>query len=184
MTDQEIIALFFARSDRAVDALAERYGGLCRSIARGILADERDAEECENDAWLQVWNAIPPARPDHLGAYVGKIVRNLALNRLKHNTRLKRGGVLTELTAELAECLPGGDNVSAAADDTALSCVRAFLEKQDKVSRSLFVRRYFYMESVEALARAFHMKASAVSTKLGRMRERLKQALEQEEIIL
>lgn len=184
MEDQEIVGLFFARSDRAVAALAEKYGGLCRAIARGILADERDAEECENDAWLQVWNAIPPANPDHLGAYMGKIVRNLALNRLKHDQRQKRGGVLTELTAELRDCLPGGDDVAAAADDTALACVRDFLEKQDRVSRALFIRRYFYMESVETLAGAFHMKASAVSTRLGRMRARLKQTLEQEGITL
>ena len=87
MDDRQIIQLFFARSEQAIQTLTAKYGKLCRTIARGILADPRDAEECENDTWLRVWNSIPPDCLEYLGAYVGRITRNLALNRLKFDRR-------------------------------------------------------------------------------------------------
>lgn len=184
MEDRWIIDLFFERSEEAVQALSRKYGKLCRTIARGILADPRDAEECENDTWMRVWNSIPPERPEHLGAYVGRITRNLALNRLKFDSRKKRGGELESIHAELHDCIPDGHDVEAAADDTVLQCIQHFLERQSPRDRTLFLRRYFYLESVQDLAAPFGMTASAASTRLGRMRAKLKLELEKEGITL
>lgn len=184
MEDRAILALFLSRSDRAVDALAQAYGPLCRSIALGVLGDPRDAEECENDAYLQVWNAIPPARPDHLRAYVCRTVRNLALNRLRRDARQKRGGGPETLYTELSDAIPSGDDVAAAADDTVLQCLRTFLAGQSRRDRALFLRRYFYAQPVKELAPLFHMTESAVSTRLGRMRAKLKDYFIQEGITL
>ena len=184
MEDRAIIELFFHRSERAVEELRQKYGRLCRTIALGILGDDRDAEECENDAWLRVWNSIPPECPEHLGAYVGRIVRNLALNRRKHDRRQKRGGELETLHAELLQCVPDSQDVQAAADDTVLQCIQRFLERQSPRDRALFLRRYFYLEPVQELAGPFSMSPSAVSTRLGRMRAKLKLELEKEGITL
>lgn len=184
MEDKQIIELFRARSHEAAAALSEKYGARCRAIARGILADPRDAEECENDTWMRAWNTIPPACPAHLGAYVCRIARNLALNRLKHDKRKKRGGELETICAELHGCIPSGEDVQAAADDTVLQCVRAFLEGSGPRDRALFLRRYFQLEPVGELAKRFRMTPSAVSTRLGRMRARLKTELEKEGITL
>lgn len=184
MDDRRIIELFFARSEQAVQALSAKYGRLCRTIARGILADPRDAEECENDTWMRVWNSIPPDCPEHLDAYVGRITRNLAINRLKFDSRKKRGGELESIHAEMHDCIPDVHDVEATADDTVLQCIRAFLERQSPRDRALFLRRYFYLESVQELAAPFGMTASAVSTRLGRMRAKLKLELEKEGITL
>lgn len=182
--DNRIIELFFARSEQAVQTLSDQYGKLCRTIARGILADPRDVEECENDTWMQVWNAIPPERPEHLGAYVGRITRNLAINRLRRDKSKKRGGELECIHAELHECIPDAHDVEAAADDTVLQCIRRFLEQQSSRDRAMFLRRYFYLESGQEIAVSFGMSASAVSTQLGRMRAKLKLELEKEGIPL
>ncbi len=184
MDDRRIIELFFARSEQAVEELRQKYEKLCRTIARGILADPRDAEECENDTWMRVWNSIPPDCPEHLGAYVGRITRNLAINRLKFDSRKKRGGELESIHAELHDCIPAAHDVDAAADDTVLQCIRRFLDEQNSRDRALFLRRYFYLEPVQELAAPFGMTASAVSTRLGRMRAKLKLELEKEGITL
>lgn len=184
MDDSRIIELFFARSEQAVEELRQKYEKLCRTIARGILPDPRDVEECENDTWMQVWNAIPPERPDYLSAYVGRITRNLAINRLRHDKSKKRGGELESIHAELHDCIPDGHNVEAAADDTVLQCIQHFLERQSPRDRAMFLRRYFYLESVRDLAASFGVTASAVSTRLGRMRAKLKLELEKEGITL
>ena len=184
MEDRRIIELFFARSEEAVEELRRAYGKLCRTIAQGILSDPRDAEECENDTWLRVWNSIPPDHPNHLGAYAGRITRNLAINRLRYDNRKKRGGELESIYAELHDCIPDPHNVEAAADDTVLLCIQSFLEKQSSRDRALFLRRYFYLESAQALSAPFGMTPSAVSTRLGRMRAKLKIELEKEGIAL
>lgn len=184
MEDRRIIELFFARSEQAVQVLSEKYGRLCRTIARGILADPRDVEECENDTWLRVWNSIPPDCPEHLGAYVGRITRNLAINRLKFDSRKKRGGELESIHAELHDCIPDAHDVETAADDSVLRCIQHFLENQSSRDRALFLRRYFYLEPVQELAAPFGMTASAVSTRLGRIRAKLKLELEKEGITL
>lgn len=184
MEDHSIIELFFARVEQAITELAQKYGNLCRSIAYNILLSRQDAEECENDAYLRVWDTIPPTRPDSLRAYVSRIVRNLSLDRVRYYTRQKRSAAYDMLLSEMSECIPDRLDVEQAADDTAIQAVADYLRTLDAQTRVLFVRRYFHMESVESLAQRYGLKASSVSTRLTRTRSRLRTWLEQEGVAL
>ncbi|MCM1091004.1 MAG: sigma-70 family RNA polymerase sigma factor [Butyrivibrio sp.] len=182
MDDRRIIQLFFSRSQDAISELSQKYGGFCYRIAMNILRNHEDAEETENDTYLKVWNSIPPACPDVLRAYIGRITRNLSLSRYRYNHREKRDGHLQVFLSELEDCIPAPQNVEAAADDTVSNAISVFLAHQDSGTRILFIRRYFYMESISSLAKDFGMKESNVSTKLNRVRIRLKGYLEKEGI--
>ena len=184
MEDSHIIQLFFDRAESAIEALSVKYGKLCYRIAYNILADHGDAQECENDTYLRVWDTVPPIWPDNLRAYVSRIVRNLALDRIRYQSRQKRSVAAEWLLSELNECVPAPVSVEADADDTVVQAVASYLNTLDELTRVLFVRRYFYMDSVELLARHFGMNASSVSTKLTRTRARLKTYLEKEGIVL
>lgn len=184
MEDSYIIQLFFDRAERAIEVLSAKYGKLCYRIAYNLLTSHRDAEECENDAYLRVWNTVPPTWPDNLRAYVSRIVRNLVLDRVRYQTRQKRSAPVEWLLSELSECVPSPVSVETDADDTVVQAVTSYLGTLDELTRVLFVRRYFYMDSVEMLARQFGMNASTVSTRLNRSRARLKTYLEREGIVL
>jgi len=184
MEDSHIIQLFFDRAERAIEALSVKYGKLCYRIAYNILTNHRDAEECENDTYLRVWDTVPPTWPDNLRAYVSRIVRNLALDRVRYQNRQKRSVTAECMISELSECVPAAVSVEADADDTIVQAVTSYLNTLDELTRVLFVRRYFYMDSIEMLARQYGMNASSVSTKLTRTRARLKTYLEKEGIVL
>ena len=184
MEDSGIITLLLHRSEDALAELSNKYGGLCRSIARGILADPGAAEECENDVWLRVWDSIPPQRPTSLCAYVSRIARNLALDRLKALGRQKRGGEVDRLYTELSECIPAREDTAVSADDTAVRAIDRFLRGLDTQTRVLFIRRYFYLESAVSLAHRFGLTASNVSTRLNRARAKLRAQLELEGVNL
>jgi RNA polymerase sigma-70 factor (ECF subfamily) len=184
MDDTLIIKLFFERSENAIQELSQKYGRLCNHIAFNILKNQQDADECENDTYLHTWNSIPPQEPNVLKAYVCRICRNLALNRWKYYTRKRRNKEMNLLLSEVDECIPSSMNVEASADDTVIRVLNDFLENLDSQSRILFIQRYFYLESTQALGERFGMSASGVSTKLNRVRKRLKQNLEQEGIVL
>ena len=184
MEDSHIIQLFFDRVENAIEALSEKYGKLCYRIAYNVLADPSDAEECENDTYLRVWNTVPPTWPDNLRAYVSRIVRNLALDRVRYQNRQKRSVAADWMLSELSECIPSAVSVEVDADDTVAQAVASYLYTLDDLTRVLFVRRYFYMDSIETLACQFGMNASSVSTKLTRTRARLKTFLEKEGIVL
>ncbi len=184
MEDTRIIELFFARAEQAIEALSDKYGKLCYRIAHNILNSHRDAEECENDTYLRVWDTVPPTRPDSLRAYVIRIVRNLSLDRARYLARQKRAVPMDLLLSELSECIPAAVSVEADADDTVVCAVISYLRTLEEQTRVLFVRRYFYGDSVESLAKRFSMNASSVSTRLTRTRARLKTYLEQEGIVL
>jgi RNA polymerase sigma-70 factor (ECF subfamily) len=184
MEDSHIIQLFFDRVENAIEALSEKYGKLCYRIAYNVLADPSDAEECENDTYLRVWDTVPPIWPDNLRAYVSRIVRNLALDRVRYQNRQKRSVVTDWTLSELSECIPSSVSVEADADDTVVQALMSYLNTLDDLTRVLFIRRYFYMDSVEMLARQFGMNASSVSTRLTRTRARLKAYLEREGIVL
>lgn len=182
MEDQMIIDLYWARSEQAIAASEEKYGPYCRSIAQGILARREDAEECVNDTWLRAWNAMPPQRPGILSAFFAKLTRNLSLDRWRRERAAKRGGSQTEAALhELEDCLPDrhGPEEQPEAGETA-ALISAFLRAQPELDRRLFVRRYFYLESVAALAARFRLTQGQVKSRLHRTRGRLKQALEQE----
>ena len=186
MDDRQIIALYNERSEAALSETAKKYGRYCRSIAYNILSNEEDCEECVNDTWLKAWEAIPPQCPDSLPAFLGRITRNLALNRYKHNTREKRGGGQTPLVLEeLADCIPGGSNAETAAEEALLvDVLNRFLEGLPVQKRKIFLRRYWYMSSVKEIAADFGLSESNVKMTLLRTRSKLKQTLEKEGIIL
>ena len=184
MEDSHIIQLFFDRMESAVAALSAKYGKLCYRIAYNILTNHADAQECENDTYLRVWDTVPPTWPDNLRAYVSRIVRNLALDRVRYQNRKKRSVATDWTLSELSECIPSSVSVEADADDTVVQALTSYLNTLDDLTRVLFVRRYFYMDSVEMLARQFGMNASSVSTRLTRTRARLKAYLEREGIVL
>lgn len=184
LEDEKIIALLWERSQQAIEALAEQYGSLCRGIAFRVLGDIEDARECENDTWLKVWHSIPPNKPQNLAAFVSKIVRNLALDRFRYENRKKRSCEMDAMYSELIECIPSKEDITELADHTVADIITAFLEQQDKQTRVLFVQRYFYMESINDLGKQYGMKPSTVSTKLNRVRRKLKQHLERQGVYL
>ena len=184
MEDSRIIQLFFDGAENAIQVLSAKYGKLCYRIAYNVLSDHGDAQECENDTYLRVWDTVPPTWPDNLRAYVSRIARNLALDRVRYQGRQKRSIPVDLVLSELSECIPALESVEADADDTVSQAVASYLETLDELTRVLFVRRYFYMDGVEILARQFGMNASSVSTKLNRTRAGLKKYLEKEGIVL
>lgn len=188
MNDQEILDLYFARSEQAIDASAEKYGRYCHTVAMHILYNQEDSEECVNDTWLRAWGSIPPKRPQMLRSFFGRITRNLALNRWEYVHAEKRGhGETAAALEELSECIP--DKRAAEADTmtesiTLSDCINHFLEGQKPENRILFVRRYFYLSDIRELAAAYGFTESKVKMTLSRMRTQLREALKQEGICL
>lgn len=179
MTDEELIELFFTRSEQAVAALLAQYGAYCRAIAQQLLTDSRDVEECLSDCALSVWNAIPPARPEHFKGWLGAIVRHRALAIGRKNGR--RPETVDALALELAESLPQPDPAHREAEAAELGrLISAFLWAQKPDIRAAFLRRYWYAESVEQVARRMKWSVSKTKSVLFRTRNRLKNYLEQE----
>lgn len=180
MQDPEIVALYFERNERAIAVTAAQYGGYCHSIAMNILSDPQDAEECVNDTWLRAWNAIPPTRPNILRVFLGKITRNLALDRYKAGNAQKRaGGEFALSLDELGECVGTLDERESGQIGESIS---RFLRTQPETARKMFVCRYFYCESIADIARRFHVGEGRVKSALFRMRGKLKEHLEKEGI--
>ena len=182
MEDQDIINLYLERSEQAIVQTDRKYGAYCHSIARRILEDEQDSEECVNDTWMNAWNAIPPQIPRMLRIFLGKITRNLALNRYESNHARKRGSGETQVCLdELEQCLPGNNPLDQMADHMALTqCLNRFLAGCKKEDRKLFVRRYWYMVPVRDIAVESGFSESKVKMTLLRMRNRLREQLEKE----
>ena len=175
MDDAKIVQMYFDRNEQAIPATADKYGNYCISIANNILGNHEDAEECVNDTYLNTWNAIPPHRPKMLSTFLGKIVRNLAFNRYKHNTADKRGGgEITAVLDELAGCVSGNDNVEQAYEHKELvAAINDFLGTLPAEKRNIFVCRYWYTDSISDIAARFDMTYSAVSMMLNRLRTKL-----------
>ena len=187
MEDEAILDLYFAREEQAIAETGKKYGGYCRSIAFNILRSHEDTEECVSDTWLHTWNAIPPTRPSCLRAFVGRITRNLSFDRCKYQQAAraqKRGGGQTEiLLSELADCLPGGERVDARLDAQAVTLtIEAYLRTQTRENRQLFVRRYYYGDSVRRLSGLFGLSENTVKSRLFRLRAGLRDALLKEGI--
>lgn len=179
MTDQELLALYLARSEQATAALEQQYGAYCAAVARNILGDDRDVEECLSDCWLQVWNAIPPARPTHFKGWLGSVVRNRALAIRR---RLARGpDTVDEAALELASALPQGDAAQDRVEARELGeAISRFLWTQKPEARIAFLRRYWYADSLEAVARRMGWSLSKTKSVLFRTRNRLRDFLKQE----
>jgi len=180
--DQAIIALFWARDEMAIGETKAKYGRLCRGIARNILGNEEDAEECENDTYLKTWQAIPPQRPAVLPAYLGRIARNIALNRWKAGRADKRGGGEVPLSLdELGDCVSGREDPDLDEGEV-LAAIERFLDSLEQADRLAFLLRYWQLEPVAAIARRMAWSESKVTSRLFRLRKRLKSQLEKEGI--
>lgn len=179
--DQEILALCHAREQQAIAAMAEKYGAYCHRVAHNVLGDTSDAEECVNDAYLAVWNAIPTASPQNLLPYLAKTTRNIALKRLEHNQAQKRDSRLNLLLDELAEVLPAQTSVEdGLVQRELMDAINDFLRnKASKTERQLFLRRYFWGDSIGELCVAFRFGESKVKSQLFRTRQRLRGYLEE-----
>lgn len=184
--DQQIIQLFFQRSEDAISRTHKKYGALCRTVAQRLLADPRDTEECVSDTYLRVWNAIPPERPRSLRAYLARITRNLALDRYNYNTAAQRSTALTDAFEELEPWLTAGQGDPGEEIDTAelRRVLNGFLRRQSPEARVCFLRRYWYGESIREIAEECHASETKVKSSLFRTRERLRAELEKERIAL
>lgn len=181
MEDSKIIALFFARAEEAITALAEKYGAACGSIARNILKNSQDAEECVDDAYLAAWNTIPPQEPDPLKTYLFRIVRNISIARYHANTAVKRNSNYDVALEELEDCLADAGTVEQALDAKELTRqINRFLAGLDEESQMLFVRRYWYADSIADLAARFQISGNHVSVRLSRIRDKLRKYLRKE----
>jgi len=186
MKDNEIIELYWNRDESAITATADTYGNYCYSISYNILCNNEDAEECVNDTWMNAWKSIPPHRPNRLSTYLGKITRNLSLNRYKLLTAQKRGKGQVELAlSELEDCIPAQGDMEQIADEMVLvNAIETFLRTQPQTERNIFIGRYWYLYPIRDLAGAYHMSESKVVSMLHRMRTKLKLHLEKEGIFL
>lgn len=179
MEDEKIVALYLARDADAIQCTAQAYGMRLRHLAYGIVRDDRDAEECENDTYLRAWDSIPPKEPrDYLFAFLAKITRNLALDKYKRQTAAKRNAQFVSLSAEMEQCLPAAEEAESEAYRAELCrSISDFLRIQSTEKRNLFLRRYWYMDSVAELSERFAMSESKVKTTLFRVRNELKEYL-------
>ena len=172
MEDKEMIALYFARNENAMRHTAEKYGPLCHRIAKNIVGNDEDAEECVNDAYFALWNRIPPERPQSLRAFLSKIIRHIALDRFDYNIAACRNSNTDAVLEEIEDFIP--DSAPDFSERIGfMDEINDFLEKQSKAARCVFVRRYFYCESIPEIAKRYGMKESTVKSLLYRVRDRL-----------
>ena len=185
MTDTEIINLFFERSEQAIDELAKKHGNAVARVARNILGNEQDTEECVNDTYLGAWNAIPPHRPSPLRTFVCKIARNLATKKYHANTAVIRNSQYDLALDDLAEILPDNNSVEEAYETKELKvAINGFLATLNPSDRFLFIRRYWYSDPVKDIAKMAHSTTNSVTVRLFRIRKKLKLYLEKEGLLV
>ena len=178
MDDKKIIELYWLRNEKAVDETRTKYGSFINHMAFNILRVTEDAEECENDTYLKLWNAIPPDRPEYFRAYIGKVVRNLAISLYRKNTAAKRSSGVYVLLSELEECLPSSDDVESEIDAKYLSSVISdWLRSLSEENRIIFIKRYWYGESVKDIAAQSDFSPKELSSLLFALRKKLKKEL-------
>jgi len=180
MEDKDIIALFWARAEEAIAETARKYGGYCRTIIQRILSDDGDVEECLSDTYWGAWNAMPPQRPRVLSPLLGRIARNAALDRYDYRRAKKRYGPFEAVLEELGECV-GGDTTAAAVDYALLGeAIGGYLARLGAVQRQVFLRRYWYCDSLEEIAGRYGFTVSKVKSMLHRTRQGLRVYLREE----
>ena len=186
MEDAQIIELYCRRDQSAIAETAGKYGPFLRDVSWNILRSHHDAEECVNDTYLRTWNAIPPARPTAFRAWLGRIARNLSLDRWKQSQAEKRGGGAMELLlGELDQCVPAGNGMEKALEDQEIAAVISrFLRGLPKDSRVMFLRRYWYGEDIAAIAQTLNCGQGKVKSSLFRTRKALRAYLEKEGVAL
>ena len=181
MDDLAIVELYHRREEQAIAESDKKYGSLCRSIALRLLGLREDAEECVNDTWHAAWNRMPPDRPQALGAFLGRITRNLSVSRWRRDRAQKRYDGMEVLLSELEDCIPAPGTVEEALDRRRLAqAISAWLDNQTSEDRRLFIRRYWYGDPVKELAAERGERANALSQRLLRLRRALRAFLESE----
>lgn len=186
MEDRQIVELYLRRNERALAETAEKYGKYCFSIANNILRNAQDAEETVNDTYVGAWNAIPPHRPENLGTFLGKITRRLSIKRWRAGQARKRGGGEMPLVLdELEGCIPSGQDPQRDMELAELSgTLNRFVQSLPKTERTVFVCRYWYLDSIDSIARRQGFTQSKVKSMLSRIRKKLRTYLEREGIDL
>lgn len=184
MDDNSIIDLYFDRSEAAIKETEAKYGRYCFHIAENILNNFEDSEESVNDTYLAAWRTIPPKRPNRLAVYLGKMTRNISLDRWKHRNAAKRGGGEVPLVLEeLEECVSGMESVeSDYLQKEFTETINVLLETLPELDRKVFVCRYWYMDSVEEIAKRFDCSESKIASMLHRTRGKMRKLLEREGI--
>ncbi|MBQ8814724.1 MAG: RNA polymerase sigma factor [Lachnospiraceae bacterium] len=182
MEDHNIVELYLNRDETAISQTSEKFGKRLRTLAYGIVGDRQIAEECENDTYMEAWNAIPPHEPrNYLYAFLARITRHISLNRCRERSRLKRSAFICELTAEMEQCIPAPDDVECRIDDMALrEALNGFLSMLKEEKRNIFLRRYWYLDSIADISKRFGVSESKVKTTLFRCRGQLREYLEKE----
>lgn len=185
MEDTLIVQLFWKRDEEAITQCERKYGRQCRGIARDILCNDEDSEECVNDAFCAAWDSIPPSKPSYLGAYLYRIVRNISLNRLKEQRSQKRGGgELTAVLDELSDCLSSGRSVEREYEQRELVCaINEFLFTLPKNERVIFTARYYLFLPTKLIAQRTGFGKSRINTSLHRTRKKLNAYLKKEGLL-
>ena len=184
MEDYQIVDLYWARSENAIGETSRKYGTMLNRISYSLLSSSEDAEECVNDTYLEAWNRMPEDRPAYLGAYLARIIRCLSVDRFRASHRQKRGG-LQSVTEELLDCIPDSATPQTDLDNDLLrQALNRFLSELTEEQRRIFIRRYFYSDGVADIAARMNLGVSKVKTTLHRLRQRLREQLEQEGIPL
>jgi RNA polymerase sigma-70 factor (ECF subfamily) len=179
MEDKRIVDLYWMRSESAISETDKKYGKYCRYIAERILESEEDAREVQNDTYLQVWNTVPPERPNSLRAYLGAICRNLSLNRYEASRAQKRGGEVSLALDELSECIADREEQNDV-NERLCELLDSFLATLPKRTRRVFLRRYWYASSISEIAKDYGMSENNVTVMLYRTRKALAQLLQKE----
>ena len=183
MDDSMIVDLYWNRDDRAIGATADKYGAKLSHLAENMLRVREDAEECVNDTYLRTWNSIPFNKPEHLFGYIAKICRNLALNHIERLNAQKRSADVMELSAELEMCIPDKYDQQREDSERIAAALTGFLRELPEDQRLIFMRRYWFSDSVKAVAERYGISESKVKTTLFRVRAKLREHLEKEDIV-
>lgn len=182
MKDEEIVELYFSRSEDAISETALKYGNYCSYISQNILHSKEDAEECVNDAYFAAWKTIPPQKPQNLKTFLGKLTRNISLKKQEKYQAAKRGGGYVDtVLSELEECIASNSSIEDSIDYSALiECINSFLSSLPSLNRIVFVRRYWYVSPISEIAEQYNISESKVKSILFRLRKRLKEYLGKE----
>ncbi len=184
MDDKQIVDLYWQRNEMAISETEKKYGRYCFSIATNILHNNEDARECVNDTFFGAWNAMPPHRPVILSTFLGKITRRLSLKRWRNKTADKRGGGSIAISIdELEDCIPSGKNIDDSIERTELTgIINAFLDNLPVSERRVFLRRYWYFDSIGDISSRYGFTESKVKMMLKRTRDKLLVCLQKEDI--
>lgn len=182
MEDENIVELYVRKDEDAVEKTRMKYGRRLRALSQRIVEDWQTAEECENDTYMEAWNSIPPHEPkSYLYAFLARITRHLSLNCCRERGRLKRSAFISELSAEMEQCIPAPDDMECRLDTLALrQAINGFLGTLSEEKRNVFLRRYWYLDSVAAISKRYALSQSKVKTMLFRMREQMRNYFKQE----